>query len=90
MLWLLQVVPDVGEIRSVVGDPLAVLIILSLAVVGLIVGGIRGWYVWGPAHRAQVSGIEKERDEWRELFWQTFGLTVSTTDVAAGAVRRGK
>jgi uncharacterized membrane protein len=95
--WLLQVVPTISEVRGVVGDPLAVLIILVFILVLLVIGGVREIYVWGTTHRKAVAaereradGIAKERDEWKDMFWQTFDLTRTNSSVADALVRKGR
>jgi capsular polysaccharide biosynthesis protein len=96
-MWLLQVAPTVDDIRSVVGDPVAVLILLALAVVALVVGGIREWYVWGPTHRARVAALERERDNEKteRKVWQDSSLDLtevlkSNTSSVEVLARRGR
>lgn len=36
---------------------------LALAVVVLVLGGVKGWYKWGPDY----ADMKADRDEWRRL-----------------------
>jgi hypothetical protein len=39
--------------------------ILGLTVLFLVVGGMKGWYVWGWLHAYIVKTITEDRDEWK-------------------------
>lgn len=51
-------------------DPNAVRVISDLGTAGLlifaIIGGYRGWYVYGPQHKAIVADLVEQRDFWRK------------------------
>ena len=51
-------------------DPSAVRIIADggfvVALLTALVGGYRGWYVFGPQHKAIVADLVEQRDFWRD------------------------
>lgn len=57
--------------RALGGLPLATLLMLVL------VGGYRGWWIYGTAHDKLVGKIEKDRDEWKSLALEVSGLAHS-------------
>jgi hypothetical protein len=58
-------------VRMVASLPLTAILILVL------VGGYRGWWIYGTHHEKLVTKLEKDRDEWRTLALEVSGLAHS-------------
>lgn len=68
-------------------DPAALRALTDLGTVGLLIatliGGYRGWWVFGPVHKAIVGDLTKDRDFWRTTALR--GLVVSEKAVSVAA-----
>lgn len=75
-------------------DPAAIRALTDLGTVGLaialLIGGYRGWWVFGPIHKAIVTDLTKDRDFWRRTALRGLGVaekavTVATKDASDDA-----
>ena len=48
----------------------------------IIVGGYRGWFVYGPAHDRQVTDLKEDRDWWRDMALRNGALAEKAAEVA--------
>jgi len=68
--------------RLVASLPLTALLVLVL------VGGYKGWWIYGNSHDKLVARLEKDRDEWKALALEVSGLAhtvVKKLDGTGGA-----
>lgn len=69
-------------------DPAAVRALTDLGTVGLLIavliGGYRGWWVFGPVHTAIRDDLIEQRNFWRDQALRGTGLAEKAVDVAAG------
>jgi len=73
-----------------VRDPFAVLVLLLAGLAGIVVGGIRKWYVWGWVHQEALARAERETEVWKGMYREAISLVKETTDVTGTAIRRGQ
>lgn len=60
----------------------------------VIFGGYKGWWVYGPVHKARTAELEKDRDWWRQMMLSSLeinrgGVEVVRKVVSATADERG-
>lgn len=69
-------------------DPNAVRALTDLGTVGLLIvvliGGYRGWWIFGPLHDQIVSDLVEQRNFWRTQALSGTALAEKAIDVAAG------
>lgn len=68
---------DPAVLRGLADAGVVTLLLLAL------VGGFRGWWVYGPAHERQVADLKEDRDWWRQQAIVNGALATKSVDVAA-------
>lgn len=46
----------------------------------ILIGGFRGWWVYGPAHDRQVGDLVTDRDFWRDMALRSLRVADRTTE----------
>lgn len=61
---------------------------LGALLIGVLIGGYRGWWIFGPLHRAIVADLLEQRDFWREQALRGTALSERAVDVVANDEQR--
>ena len=69
----------IALVERLVSLPLYVLLLLVL------VGGYKGWWVYGPTHRERIDALTRDRDEWRAIALDVSGMAKSVMARLDGA-----
>lgn len=55
---------------------------LGALLIGVLIGGYRGWWIFGPIHRAIVADLVEQRNFWRTQALRGTALSERAVDVA--------
>ena len=55
---------------------------LGALLIGALIGGYRGWWIFGPVHRAIINDLVEQRNFWKEQALRGTALSERAVDVA--------